>query len=162
MFDKIKKQQMKKNKKTKQNKNKHCCDKKSYLIVWWMNHSNQHMINRRLLCIILSHSSKSGTIGFLTSFWKIAISPDCNVQISCNKRQSKAKTSLVTLIYVLFAIIFNFDQTRALFRCTIFSTPCIFWLLSFFPLHGCHVFIFPCFQCRFHHYDTNYLCFMWK
>ncbi len=32
----------------------------------------------------------------------------------------------------------------------------------FSPIHGCHIFILIllCFQYRFHHYDTNYLCFM--
>ena len=77
------------------------------------------------LCIILSHLSKSGTICSLASLGEIAISPDCNIQISWNKRHSKAKTSFVTLKYVSFAITFNLHQTRALFRCTIFSrTPC--------------------------------------
>ncbi len=34
----------------------------------------------------VSHSAKSGIIGFLTSLGKIAISPDCDVQIGWNKR----------------------------------------------------------------------------
>ncbi len=86
---------------------------------------NYAPINNKMC--IMSHSSKSGTIGSLTSLEKITISPVYNIQIGWNKRHSTVKTSCVTLIYVSFAIAFYLYQARSLFRCTIFSrTPCMF------------------------------------
>ena len=41
----------------------------------------------------VSHSAKSDTIGIFTYLWKIAISPDFKIQIDCNKRHSKTKSS---------------------------------------------------------------------
>ncbi len=33
-------------------------------------------------------------------------------------------------------------------------------LMFFFPLHGCHVFVFPLVSMPFSSHDTNYMCFM--
>ncbi len=77
-------------------------DKIKKHIVWWTNSfwSTRSIGAYQQVCIILSHSSKSGTIRSLTSLGKIAISPACNIQIGWNKRHLKVKTSFVTLIYV--------------------------------------------------------------
>ena len=82
------------------------------------------MINRRLYCALFCPIHRKVAKSWLSSLGKIAISPDCNIHISWNKRHSKAKTSFVTLMYVLCAIILIY---RALFGCTIFfsRTPCI-------------------------------------
>ena len=54
------------------------------------------------------HSAKSGTIDILTYFGKIAISPDCNIQIGWNKRGFKSQEFIFDnlqvscLNYVLF------------------------------------------------------------
>ncbi len=128
LFDMFDKKETKDQKTHKQTNN--TVTRKSYWMLCdeWIR-SNQHYqyVPMNIAdCVILSHSAKSCTIGILTSLGKIVISPDSNIQIGWNKRHSKAKTSFVTLSYVLCRNYFYLHQTRALFLRTIFSrTPCI-------------------------------------
>ena len=51
----------------------------------------------------LPHAAKSGTICISTCLGKIAISPDCNIQLGWNKRHSKAK-SLFVIVKVIYRV----------------------------------------------------------